>query len=71
MVGWKSGSWGFHGDNGKYFEATGRGLPYGPTYSLGDVVGCRFDRDAKSMFFTKKRTICSHKFSQLAKQLRT
>lgn len=56
-------SWGYHGDDGKKFhrefqtilyeEDDGRGIPYGPTYGKGDVIGCCVDFTQKNAFFTK------------------
>ena len=40
LPGWLSGSWAYHGDDGKKFVETGKGLAYGETFGAGDVVGC-------------------------------
>ncbi|RIB15829.1 hypothetical protein C2G38_2092384, partial [Gigaspora rosea] len=34
-------SWGcaYHGDYGNFF-CSGSGKPYGPTYTIGDTIGC-------------------------------
>jgi len=53
MPGWHFGSWGYHGDDGKVFSETGRGIRYGPTYETGDTVGCGGDMARKTIFFTK------------------
>ncbi|KAJ3414013.1 Ran-binding protein 9 [Chytridiales sp. JEL 0842] len=37
LPGWDPKSWGYHGDDGFSFESSGRGKPYGPTYTTGDV----------------------------------
>jgi len=37
--GWERNSYGFHGDDGRAYHATGWGKLFGPTFSTGDVVG--------------------------------
>ena len=51
FVGWKEDSWGYHGDDGN-FHTAGHHEPYGPYYGAGDVVGCGYDRQSQSIFFT-------------------
>ena len=53
MPGWHHDSWGYHGDDGKRFSEAGPGVPYGPLYGTGDVVGCGVDFKSKIAFFTK------------------
>lgn len=38
--GWSSGSWAYHGDDGKKYVEDGTGVAYGETFGAGDVVGC-------------------------------
>ncbi|RIB11032.1 concanavalin A-like lectin/glucanase domain-containing protein [Gigaspora rosea] len=49
-------SWGcaYHGDDG-YFFCSGSGKPYGPTYTVGDTIGCylNFRNDDKMIFYNK------------------
>ena len=49
-------SWGcaYHGDDG-YFFCSGSGKPYGPSYTVGDTIGCylNFRNDDKMIFYTK------------------
>ena len=40
LPGWLSGSWAYHGDDGKTYVETPTGLAYGETFGAGDVVGC-------------------------------
>ncbi|XP_052075980.1 SPRY domain-containing protein 3-like [Mytilus californianus] len=40
LPGWKSGSIGFHADDGSIFIETGYGDPYGPVWNVGDMIGC-------------------------------
>eukprot|EP01156_Anaeramoeba_ignava_P023116 Anaeramoba_ignava/c21324_g6_i2.p1 GENE.c21324_g6_i2~~c21324_g6_i2.p1 ORF type:complete len:347 (-),score=132.23 c21324_g6_i2:230-1270(-) len=53
MPGWDFYSFGYHGDDGKKFESHGRGTPYGPTYTTGDIIGCCLNCINKSVFYTK------------------
>jgi hypothetical protein len=53
MPGWDSGSWGYHGDDGRLFSEDGRGTPFGPTYGTGDTIGCGIDFQKKEISFTK------------------
>jgi hypothetical protein len=53
MPGWRTGSWAYHGDDGKLFLEQGRGVRYGDTYGTGDVVGCGLDSKKNELFFTK------------------
>lgn len=39
--GWDRHSFGYHGDDGHVFHGSGTsGMPFGPTFGAGDVVGC-------------------------------
>jgi hypothetical protein len=40
MPGWRSSSWGYHGDDGNSYAESGSGTPYGETFGSGDVIGC-------------------------------
>ena len=55
LPGWRMGSYGYHGDNGQKYGSyhQGKGLPYGPEFGTGDVVGCGWDRGTGNVFFTK------------------
>jgi len=54
--GWRPDSFGYHGDDGNAF--CGRGTAdaahtgYGPTFGIGDTVGCGIDYGQQSVFFT-------------------
>ena len=52
MPGWNHSSWGYHGDDGKFFAQSGTGTTYGDTFGAGDVVGCHITFD-KGVTFTK------------------
>jgi hypothetical protein len=53
MLGWHRGPWGYHDVNGKVFTEYGIGVPYGPMYKSGDVIGCGWNRSTRGIFFTK------------------
>jgi hypothetical protein len=55
LPGWEQESWAYHGDDGKSFfgESQGQGRAYGPTFGVGDTVGCGVNFSTGSAFFTK------------------
>nr|UXY87446.1 ranbpm [Cryptomonas sp.] len=53
LPGWEIDSIGYHGDDGHVFKDSGIGLPYGPRYSSGDIIGVCWNLLKKSIFFTK------------------
>ena len=53
MPGWKSGSWGYHGDDGNKFDQLGIGIRYSEPYGANDVVGCGINFHTGRVFFTK------------------
>jgi len=55
LPGWKPKSYDYHADDGNAFLANGTGNDYGPTYSIGDVVGCGININ-RELFFTKNGT---------------
>lgn len=52
LPGWKSGSYGYHADDGFVYCESGEGKAYGPTYTTGDVVGCGITIN-NELYFTK------------------
>src|SRR5690625_2333054 len=42
MPGWLSGSLGYHGDDGNFYQGTGHGSSFGPTFATGDVLPTPF-----------------------------
>jgi Ran-binding protein 9/10 len=53
LPGWESESWAYHGDDGKSYFGEGTGKAYGPTFGVGDVIGCGLDFASGCAFFTK------------------
>ena len=53
LPGWEKFTYGYHGDDGHKFFSTGNGLPYGPTFSTDDVIGCCLNLISNSCFYTK------------------
>jgi len=53
LPGWDRNSYGYHGDDGNSFEGTGKGKPYGPTFTSGDVIGCLYNAAERSVSFFK------------------
>lgn len=53
LPGWDKQSYGYHGDDGHSFCSSGTGLPYGPTFTTGDVIGCCVNLVDRSCFYTK------------------
>lgn len=51
--GWRKGSWGYHGDDGKSYDGAGFVKEYGPTFTTGDTVGCCIDFQRQIVFYTK------------------
>ena len=52
--GWDRHSYGFHGDDGAVFHNAGEGSKrFGPSFGVGDVVGCGLDYRDGSVFYTK------------------
>lgn len=55
IVGWKRGSWGYHGNDGSLFLEAGQGKPYGMKFGTGDVIGCGVDFNRGKAYFSRNR----------------
>ncbi|KAG7090737.1 hypothetical protein E1B28_009827 [Marasmius oreades] len=53
LPGWEPNSWGYHGDDGCSFAAEKNGTKYGPTFGVGDIIGCGMDFTTNQAFYTK------------------
>eukprot|EP00891_Asterochloris_glomerata_P006734 jgi/Astpho2/6734/gw1.00102.16.1_t len=51
--GWEPDTYAYHGDDGKLFHDSGSGVPYGPKWATGDIVGAGWNLQRQEMFFTK------------------
>ncbi|OCF60004.1 hypothetical protein L486_02677 [Kwoniella mangroviensis CBS 10435] len=69
LVGWDKGSWGWHGDDGRSFEGSGRGENFSETWTTSDTVGCGINFLTGKAFFTKNGKMMGHRFSKLASGL--
>jgi len=60
MLGWRQGSWGYHGDDGSAFNSgqnADTGDPFGEKYDEGDVIGCGVNFNEETAFYTKNEKI--------------
>ncbi|RIB03192.1 concanavalin A-like lectin/glucanase domain-containing protein [Gigaspora rosea] len=53
LPGWRFGTMGYHGDDGRKFFGEAYGKRYGPLYSTGDTIGCCVNFVDKHVFYTK------------------
>lgn len=49
---WEVNSCGYHGDDGLLYRGQGKGEPFGPTYTSGDIVGGGINYATQEFFFT-------------------
>ncbi|ESK98176.1 ran-binding protein [Moniliophthora roreri MCA 2997] len=67
LPGWEPHSWGYHGDDGYSFAAEKSGSPYGPTFGLGDIIGCGIDFSTYRAFYTKNGSPLGPVFENVGK----
>jgi len=53
LPGWQRHSFGYHADDGKFFNCTEYGEVYGPRFSKGDIIGLCWNHIDRTIFFTK------------------
>jgi hypothetical protein len=66
MPGWNKYSVGYHSDDGHKFcdDATG-GQAFGPSWTVGDTVGCGYCPETGNVFYTLNGLLVGHAFSGL------
>uniref|UniRef100_A0A914CUM6 B30.2/SPRY domain-containing protein n=1 Tax=Acrobeloides nanus TaxID=290746 RepID=A0A914CUM6_9BILA len=52
MPGWRYGSYGYHGDDGKFYQ-NGRECLYGETFTTNNVIGCGVNFVKMELFYMK------------------
>ncbi|PIK50176.1 putative ran-binding protein 9 [Apostichopus japonicus] len=64
-------SYGYNADSGNICNSTGNhnGIPYGPSYTTGDVVGCGINLVDNSCFYTKNGVHLGDAFKDLPSNL--
>eukprot|EP00898_Chlorokybus_atmophyticus_P007569 jgi/Chlat1/7813/Chrsp66S07270 len=60
--GWEANGYGYHGDDGRKYHASGKGEAYGPTFTTGDTVGAGLHLQNHEIFFTKNGKMLSVAF---------
>lgn len=67
LPGWEQESWAYHGDDGKTFfgDNQGQGKPYGPTFGVGDTIGCGLNFSTGHAFFTRDGVFLGNAFRDL------
>ncbi|KAI0960933.1 hypothetical protein AcV7_000172 [Taiwanofungus camphoratus] len=65
LPGWEKHSWGYHADDGWSFPGQRDGIPYGPTFDAGDVIGCGIDFSQNKAFYTKNGAFLGMLFDNL------
>ncbi|KFY46704.1 hypothetical protein V494_00368 [Pseudogymnoascus sp. VKM F-4513 (FW-928)] len=66
MPGWRSTSWGYHGDDGEIFHGGYWGKDYADQkYGKGDFVGCLYDFEKRELSFTHNGTVLGTAFEDV------
>ncbi|KCV71275.1 hypothetical protein H696_02222 [Fonticula alba] len=53
LPGWVNESFGYHSDNGHFYNQSSTGTTFGPCFGVGDVIGAGYDIRRRRIFFTK------------------
>ncbi|KAL9229066.1 hypothetical protein vseg_004582 [Gypsophila vaccaria] len=67
--GWEANSYGYHGDDGLLYRGQGKGEPFGPTFTVGDIVGGGINYASQEVFFTKNGIIIGTLHKDVKSQL--
>ncbi|TWU74163.1 hypothetical protein ED733_000145 [Metarhizium rileyi] len=65
MLGWHTGSWGFHSRSGCLYandERSWEGIPYSEPYGQGDVIGCGLNFAKRNGFYTRNGKVIGRSF---------
>jgi hypothetical protein len=66
MPGWDNQSFGYHGDDGGTFHASGGMVErFGPCFGSGDTVGCGIDYISRGIFFTLNGNFLGYGWKQI------
>ncbi|KIJ45239.1 hypothetical protein M422DRAFT_30095 [Sphaerobolus stellatus SS14] len=65
LPGWEPKSWGYHGDDGNSFASEKEGKPFGPKFTIGDIVGCGIDFSTGRAFFTRNGSLIDPCFENI------
>ncbi|TRX93641.1 hypothetical protein FHL15_005613 [Xylaria flabelliformis] len=73
MLGWDSGAWGFHSDDGKVFEdgqMSWTGAEYSEPYGkAGITIGCGVNFDENIAFYTRNGAVIGRAFTEIRGKL--
>ncbi|KAF9478718.1 SPRY-domain-containing protein [Pholiota conissans] len=69
LPGWEPNSWGYYGDDGSSLCTDKSGSLFGPSYGVGDTIGCGIDFTTYKVFYTKNGTLIGSAFDNVGKSL--
>ncbi|KAF8203757.1 concanavalin A-like lectin/glucanase domain-containing protein, partial [Pholiota molesta] len=69
LPGWEPNSWGYYGDDGSSLSAEKSGAQFGPSYGVGDIIGCGIDFTTNKVFYTKNGALIGHAFDNVGKTI--